>query len=188
HENALWSKKRRGNIPKVGQHHLRRENREELEAYMDDMVIKSKTELEMIKDVEETLMTLKKSKSGKNKGCNEHGLTKQPETNATAKCSQEGGRAYGLPISGNKAVSAVLLVERDGRQIPIHYASRTLQGAEINYPTMEKLALALVHAARRLRRHNDRGQHYTGEDKRAGRYLSRRRKYGRARSHTNQST
>ncbi|GKD60075.1 reverse transcriptase domain-containing protein [Tanacetum coccineum] len=31
-----------------------------LEAYMDDMVIKSKTELEMIKDVEETLLTLKK--------------------------------------------------------------------------------------------------------------------------------
>ncbi|GKC65756.1 reverse transcriptase domain-containing protein [Tanacetum coccineum] len=30
------------------------------EAYVDDMVIKSKTELEMIKDVEETLLTLKK--------------------------------------------------------------------------------------------------------------------------------
>ncbi|GJZ10959.1 reverse transcriptase domain-containing protein [Tanacetum coccineum] len=32
-----------------------------LEAYVDDMVIKSKTELEMIKDVEETLLTLKKA-------------------------------------------------------------------------------------------------------------------------------
>ncbi|GJZ45464.1 reverse transcriptase domain-containing protein [Tanacetum coccineum] len=31
-----------------------------LEAYMDDMVIKSKTELEMMKDIEETLLTLKK--------------------------------------------------------------------------------------------------------------------------------
>ncbi|GJR01693.1 reverse transcriptase domain-containing protein [Tanacetum coccineum] len=31
-----------------------------LEVYVDDMVIKSKTELEMIKDVEETLLTLKK--------------------------------------------------------------------------------------------------------------------------------
>ncbi|GJW99984.1 reverse transcriptase domain-containing protein [Tanacetum coccineum] len=31
-----------------------------LEAYVDDMVIKSKTEPEMIKDVEETLLTLKK--------------------------------------------------------------------------------------------------------------------------------
>nr|GEW35758.1 hypothetical protein [Tanacetum cinerariifolium] len=36
-----------------------------LEAYVDDMVIKSKTKLEMIKDVEETLMTLKKRLSGK---------------------------------------------------------------------------------------------------------------------------
>ncbi|GKA81464.1 reverse transcriptase domain-containing protein [Tanacetum coccineum] len=31
-----------------------------LEAYVDDMVIKSKTKLEMIKDIEETLLTLKK--------------------------------------------------------------------------------------------------------------------------------
>nr|GEU29957.1 reverse transcriptase domain-containing protein [Tanacetum cinerariifolium] len=31
-----------------------------LEAYVDDMVIKSKTEPEMIKDIEETLLTLKK--------------------------------------------------------------------------------------------------------------------------------
>ncbi|GJZ88569.1 ribonuclease H-like domain-containing protein [Tanacetum coccineum] len=55
--------------------------------------------------------------------------------------------------TANEAVSPVLLVERDGRQTPIHYMSRTLQGAEINYPPMEKLALALVHAARRLRRY-----------------------------------
>ncbi|GKB75027.1 hypothetical protein Tco_0936439 [Tanacetum coccineum] len=32
-----------------------------LEAYVDDMVIKSNTELEMIKEVEETLLTLKKT-------------------------------------------------------------------------------------------------------------------------------
>ncbi|GKD50874.1 reverse transcriptase domain-containing protein [Tanacetum coccineum] len=53
----------------------------------------------------------------------------------------------------NEAVSAVLLVERDGRQIPIYYVSRMLQGAKINYPSMEKLALMLAHAARRLRRY-----------------------------------
>nr|GEZ85229.1 hypothetical protein [Tanacetum cinerariifolium] len=55
--------------------------------------------------------------------------------------------------AANKIVSAVLLVERDGRKTPIHYVIRTLQGAEINYPPMEKLALELVHAARRLRRY-----------------------------------
>ncbi|GJR78603.1 reverse transcriptase domain-containing protein [Tanacetum coccineum] len=53
----------------------------------------------------------------------------------------------------NRAVSAVLLVERHGRQASIHYVRRTLQGAEINYPPMEKLVLALIHAVRRLRRY-----------------------------------
>ncbi|GJZ57893.1 reverse transcriptase domain-containing protein, partial [Tanacetum coccineum] len=51
----------------------------------------------------------------------------------------------------NEAVSAVLLTERDGRQMHIHYVSRSLQGAETNYAPMEKLALAIVHAARWLR-------------------------------------
>ncbi|GJR75168.1 reverse transcriptase domain-containing protein [Tanacetum coccineum] len=55
-------------------------------------------------------------------------------------------------LAANEAVIAVLLVERHGRQAPIYYISRTLQGAKINYPPMEKLVLALVHAARRLRR------------------------------------
>nr|GEV37306.1 reverse transcriptase domain-containing protein [Tanacetum cinerariifolium] len=39
--------------------------------------------------------------------------------------------------AANEAVSAVLLVKKEGRQAPIHYVSRTLQGAEINYPPME---------------------------------------------------
>ncbi|GJS42980.1 reverse transcriptase domain-containing protein [Tanacetum coccineum] len=51
----------------------------------------------------------------------------------------------------DEAVSAVLLTERDRRQMPIHYVSRSLQGAETNYVPMEKLTLALVHVARRLR-------------------------------------
>ncbi|GJX71706.1 reverse transcriptase domain-containing protein [Tanacetum coccineum] len=54
--------------------------------------------------------------------------------------------------AANKAVSAILLVERNGRQVPIYYVNRALQGAEINYPPMEKLTIALVHAARQLRR------------------------------------
>nr|GEU58485.1 hypothetical protein [Tanacetum cinerariifolium] len=51
-----------------------------------------------------------------------------------------------------KAVSVVLLVKKDERQASIHYVNRTLHGAEVNYPPVEKLVLALVHAARRLRR------------------------------------
>ncbi|GJR80593.1 reverse transcriptase domain-containing protein [Tanacetum coccineum] len=56
-------------------------------------------------------------------------------------------------LNPNEAVSAVLLTKRDRRQMPIHYVSRSLQGAETNYAPMEKLTLALVHAGRQLRRY-----------------------------------
>ncbi|GKD23304.1 reverse transcriptase domain-containing protein [Tanacetum coccineum] len=43
-----------------------------------------------------------------------------------------------------EAISAVLITERDGKQMPIYFVSRALQGPEINYPPMEKLILALI--------------------------------------------
>ncbi|GJR92055.1 reverse transcriptase domain-containing protein [Tanacetum coccineum] len=43
-----------------------------------------------------------------------------------------------------EAISAVLMIERDGKQIPIYFVSRALQGPEINYTPMEKLILALI--------------------------------------------
>ena len=46
-----------------------------------------------------------------------------------------------------------MLVEREGRQIPVHYVSRTLHEAEKRYAPVEKLALALLHLSRRLRRY-----------------------------------
>ncbi|XP_022032914.1 uncharacterized protein LOC110934027 [Helianthus annuus] len=55
--------------------------------------------------------------------------------------------------AAHTAVSAVLMVERDGKQTPIYYISRVLAGPETRYPTLEKLVLALVHATRRLRRY-----------------------------------
>ncbi|GJW52973.1 reverse transcriptase domain-containing protein [Tanacetum coccineum] len=151
----------------------------------DDMVIKSKTEPEMIKDVEETLLTLKKVNMKLNpKKCSfrmEEGkflgyiVTSEgiranlKKAKAVTTEAEEAFQAMKKLIAklptltapekeeelmvylsaANKAVSAILLVEREGRQAPIHYVSRTLQGAKINYPPMEKLALALVHAGRR---------------------------------------
>lgn len=35
----------------------------------------------------------------------------------------------------------------------MYFFSRALQGPEINYPTLEKLLLALIYVARRLRRY-----------------------------------
>nr|GEV22875.1 reverse transcriptase domain-containing protein [Tanacetum cinerariifolium] len=43
-----------------------------------------------------------------------------------------------------EAISAILMTERDGKQIPIYFVSRALQGPEVNYTPMEKLILALV--------------------------------------------
>ncbi|GJW58793.1 reverse transcriptase domain-containing protein [Tanacetum coccineum] len=48
-----------------------------------------------------------------------------------------------------EAISSVLMTERDHIQKPIYFVSKALQGLEVNYPTLEKLALALVHTTRR---------------------------------------
>ncbi|GJV30149.1 reverse transcriptase domain-containing protein [Tanacetum coccineum] len=42
-----------------------------------------------------------------------------------------------------EAISAVLMTDREGRQIPVYFVSRTLRGLEVNYTPMEKLVLAL---------------------------------------------
>ncbi|GJR97855.1 reverse transcriptase domain-containing protein [Tanacetum coccineum] len=52
-----------------------------------------------------------------------------------------------------EAVSVVLLMDRKGKQCPIHYVSLTLNEAERNYAPMKKLALSLIHMTRRLRRY-----------------------------------
>ncbi|GKC94133.1 reverse transcriptase domain-containing protein [Tanacetum coccineum] len=50
-----------------------------------------------------------------------------------------------------EAISSVLMTERDHIQKPIYFVSKALQGPEVNYPPLEKLALTLVHTAQRLR-------------------------------------
>ena len=47
-------------------------------------------------------------------------------------------------------VSAALVQEIEGTQHPVYFVSRTLQDPETRYQMVEKLALSLVHAARRL--------------------------------------
>nr|GEU49917.1 reverse transcriptase domain-containing protein [Tanacetum cinerariifolium] len=60
---------------------------------------------------------------------------------------------YAYLVVSAKAVSAVLLIDRKGRQCLIQYVSRTLNEAERNYAHIEKLALSLIHMTRRLRRY-----------------------------------
>nr|GEW76157.1 reverse transcriptase domain-containing protein [Tanacetum cinerariifolium] len=52
-----------------------------------------------------------------------------------------------------KAISAVLMTEKDTVQTPVYFVNRALHGPELNYTPMEKLVLAPVFAAKRLRRY-----------------------------------
>ena len=47
-------------------------------------------------------------------------------------------------------VSAVLVREEQGKQFPVYYVSKSLLDAETHYTQLEKLALALVTATRKL--------------------------------------
>ncbi|KAK3010982.1 hypothetical protein RJ639_011172 [Escallonia herrerae] len=49
------------------------------------------------------------------------------------------------------AVSTVLIREEEGKQRPVYYISKVLQDAETRYPRIDKVALALVTSARKLR-------------------------------------
>ncbi|CAA0829593.1 Uncharacterized mitochondrial protein AtMg00860, partial [Striga hermonthica] len=51
----------------------------------------------------------------------------------------------------NVAVSAVLIRQDGLQQFPVYYVSKALHDAELRYPHMEKLAYALIIAARKLR-------------------------------------
>ncbi|GKA69189.1 reverse transcriptase domain-containing protein [Tanacetum coccineum] len=50
-----------------------------------------------------------------------------------------------------ETVSAVLMTEREAKQMPIYFVSRALRGPKVNYTSMEKLVLALVHASKGLK-------------------------------------
>ncbi|XP_064979374.1 uncharacterized protein LOC135620371 [Musa acuminata AAA Group] len=62
------------------------------------------------------------------------------------------GEKLGLYLAASPhAVSFVLTRESSGQQLPIYYVSHVLSGPEERYPPIEKLALALVLSARKLR-------------------------------------
>ncbi|GJV20538.1 reverse transcriptase domain-containing protein [Tanacetum coccineum] len=54
--------------------------------------------------------------------------------------------------AAKETVSAVLMTEWEAKQMPIYFVNRALRGPEVNYMSMEKLVLALVHVSKRLKR------------------------------------
>ncbi|GJX12440.1 reverse transcriptase domain-containing protein [Tanacetum coccineum] len=131
-----------------------------LEAYVDDMVIKSTSEEDMLADSKETFerfrsinmkLNPKKCSFGVEEGSFlGHLITKQgiranpSKLKAITDVEQQKTLKDIQGLNGKLAALNCFLTRG---------AERVLQGAEINYPTLEKLILALVHAARRLRRY-----------------------------------
>ncbi|XP_076936647.1 uncharacterized protein LOC143603859 [Bidens hawaiensis] len=101
-----------------------------MEAYLDDLVIKRKNEEAMISSIEETFQNLRSINMKLN----------------PVKCS------LGFE-EGREAINSVLVVERDKVQVQVYFISRALREAELNYTPIEKLILALVHTAKRIRRY-----------------------------------
>ncbi|XP_048502887.2 uncharacterized protein LOC125498679 [Beta vulgaris subsp. vulgaris] len=68
----------------------------------------------------------------------------------------ETGDVLQLYVSASpKTVAAVLLVEKEKRQCPIYFISHILNGPESHYQLVEKMALAVIIAARKLRPYFD---------------------------------
>ena len=65
--------------------------------------------------------------------------------------SKSGEELYLYLAVSQAAISAALVREEDGSQKPVYFTSRALRGAEEWYPQMEKLAFALITAARKLK-------------------------------------
>ncbi|GAU46913.1 hypothetical protein TSUD_402940, partial [Trifolium subterraneum] len=63
----------------------------------------------------------------------------------------EGEKLYLYLAVASEAISAVLIRETDQGQKPVYFVSRALQGPELRYLQIEKIALAVIMAARKLR-------------------------------------
>ncbi|GKB25700.1 reverse transcriptase domain-containing protein [Tanacetum coccineum] len=122
------AKECRGHLPKVSGPIFEGQIGRNLEAYVDDMVIKSKTEPNLIKDIEETLLTLKKVNMKLNPiKC----LFEMEEEDTfqtmrkliaelpTLKAPMKDEETMVYLSAANEAVCVVLLVERNRRQMPI---------------------------------------------------------------------
>ena len=57
-----------------------------------------------------------------------------------------------LAVSDN-ALSSALVQEVEGEEKPVYFVSKTLRGAELRYQKLEKLSLAVIVTARRLRQY-----------------------------------
>nr|GEW87618.1 reverse transcriptase domain-containing protein [Tanacetum cinerariifolium] len=144
-----------------------------LEVYVDDLVIKSHTKDEIVRGIEETFKTLReinmKLNPKKYTFGVEEGMFLEYKVNTKGLKTAEAEEVFKqmkqliaeLPMlttpiekeelvvylaATKETVSAVLMTEREAKQMPIYFVSRALRGPKLNYTSMEKLVLDLVHA------------------------------------------
>ncbi|GKA02714.1 reverse transcriptase domain-containing protein [Tanacetum coccineum] len=148
-----------------------------LEAYVDDMVIKSKTEQDLIQNVEETLLTLIKGKpkktkvvmsmasssnlkqmqslSGKlatlNRFLSNDAKRVIPCLDTLKKCTNK--KNFRWTEAAQEAFQVMNKLIAELATLNALMKDEKLMGGEVNYALMEKLAPELVHATRRLRRY-----------------------------------
>nr|GEV09835.1 reverse transcriptase domain-containing protein [Tanacetum cinerariifolium] len=156
-----------------------------LKVYVDDMVIKSKSEREMLADITETFDNLRRI----NMKLNPKSKNQRHSKNAVAQSlremqslagklaalnrflyrkrfqrAQEDGPGPTGPNDSSPERNLICIssgITRSSKcstvsgkawvATPVHYVSRTLHDADRNYAPLEKVALALRHASRRLR-------------------------------------
>nr|GEV99875.1 hypothetical protein [Tanacetum cinerariifolium] len=118
-----------------------------LEVYVDHLVIKSSTEQIVIRDIEETFKILKEINMKLNPKMhlwNERGHVSGIVELPTLTAPKEKEELVIYLAAAKEAINAVLMTKRDGKQMPIYFVSLALQGPEVNYTPMEKLILALM--------------------------------------------
>nr|GEV98791.1 reverse transcriptase domain-containing protein [Tanacetum cinerariifolium] len=119
-----------------------------LEVYVDDLVIKSRKEDEIVRDIKETDFhwTAEAEEAFKQM---KQLIAELPML--VAPVEREELIIY--LAAAKETISAVLMMEKEAQQMPIYFVSKALRGPEINYTSMEKLVPALVHTSKRLKRY-----------------------------------
>ncbi|KAL2248431.1 UNVERIFIED_CONTAM: Retrovirus-related Pol polyprotein from transposon opus [Sesamum indicum] len=137
-----------------------------MEVYVDDMLVKSSRSHDHIAYLEQTFATLRKFRmklnpmkctfgvaGGKFLGylVSERGIEMNPEKIESILKLKSPTNIKEVQKLTENAISLALVREEGGVQSPIYYVSRMLHGAEKRYAQIEKLALALIVTARKLR-------------------------------------
>ncbi|GJR86068.1 reverse transcriptase domain-containing protein [Tanacetum coccineum] len=120
-----------------------------LEVYVDDLIIKSRTFL--AKSVEKSLPFFKTLKKCTKKS-EFHWTTKAEEAFKQMKqliaelpmltAPMEKEKLIVYLATTKERVSAILMTEREAKKMPIYFVSRALRGPELNYTSMENLVLS----------------------------------------------